>query len=79
MQPWAHADAEAEAPQSSGKQSQPPDTDPALQEPALLRSAEQLSLAEARALLDTDHYGLDKVFMPWQSVTLLHHLHDGRQ
>lgn len=42
--------------------------DTAVQEPSQPRDAGQLSLAEARALLDKDHYGLDKVPIKQQSI-----------
>ncbi|KAL3159511.1 hypothetical protein ABBQ38_009929 [Trebouxia sp. C0009 RCD-2024] len=54
-------DSETEAAKLRAKQGELPEPAPPLQEPGPVRSAEQLSLAEARALLDKDHYGLDKV------------------
>lgn len=55
--------AGSDAPKTSSKHSHPPEPDLTMQEPAQMRSADQLSLAEARALLNKDHYGLDKVLM----------------
>lgn len=55
--------ADSAAPKRSSKHSDPPEPDLTLQEPAQMRSADQLSLAEARALLNKDHYGLDKVLI----------------
>lgn len=67
-QAWAHADSETEAAKLRAKQGELPEPAPPLQEPGPVRSAEQLSLAEARALLDKDHYGLDKVLEHQPSV-----------
>ena len=55
--------ADSDAPKTSSKHSEPPEPDLTLHEPAQVRSMDQLSLAEARALLNKDHYGLDKVLM----------------
>ena len=70
--PWAYADSEAEGAESSSQRSQLAVAELPLQEPAALRSADQLSLAEARALLDKDHYGLDKVLVHQASITFRH-------
>lgn len=56
-------DADSAAPESSSNHSNHPKPDLATQELAHVRTADQLSLAEARAVLDKDHYGLDKVLM----------------
>lgn len=57
----AHADSAA--PESSSNQSGHSKPDLTTQELAQVRTADQLSLADARAVLDKDHYGLDKVSM----------------
>ena len=62
------SNADSEGTKSSGKQSDAPEPELAQQEPAHLRSADQLSLVEARALLDKDHYGLDKVLNMHQLI-----------
>ena len=53
--------ADSDAPKTSSTHSDPPEPELTLQELAQARSVDQLSLAEARALLNKDHYGLDKV------------------
>ena len=66
----AHADSAA--PESSSNQSSHPKPNMTTQELAQVRTADQLSLAEARAVLDKDHYGLDKVLMCCSITPVLH-------
>lgn len=66
------AHAESAAPESSSNQNNQPKPDLSMQELAQGRNADQLSLAEARAVLDKDHYGLDKVLMCCCDDSLLH-------